>query len=67
KRCLHPQGRNAVEDGKAVAGGASLARPKAGAGRDGRNVSGRFDGGRRQIREAAITSLTSQMNRSADG
>ncbi|WP_205929103.1 hypothetical protein, partial [Rhizobium leguminosarum] len=26
--CLHPQGRNAVEDGKAVAGGASLAGPE---------------------------------------
>ncbi|MBY2948812.1 hypothetical protein [Rhizobium leguminosarum] len=42
KRCLHPRGRNEVEDGKAVAGGASLAGPKAGAGRDGRSLGGRF-------------------------
>ncbi|TAV63263.1 hypothetical protein ELH73_28215 [Rhizobium leguminosarum] len=34
-----------MEDGKAVAGGASLAGPKAGAGRDGRNSSGRLSGG----------------------
>ncbi|MGO7491586.1 hypothetical protein ACCT00_24830, partial [Rhizobium ruizarguesonis] len=47
KCCLHPQGRNAVEDGKAVAGGASLAGPKAGAGRGGRNRRGGSDGGRR--------------------
>jgi hypothetical protein len=33
-----------VEDGKAVAGGASLARPKAGAGREAEILVGGFDG-----------------------
>ena len=42
----HPQGRNEEQDGMAVAAGASLAGPKAGAGRGGAGLEMAVTGGR---------------------
>ncbi|MGO7427566.1 hypothetical protein ACCT09_49550, partial [Rhizobium ruizarguesonis] len=58
-------GRNAVEYGKTVAGGASLAGPKAGAGRDGRNRRGVLMKVDVADPRSGIPSLTSPMNGSA--
>ncbi|MGO6907706.1 hypothetical protein ACCS96_47340, partial [Rhizobium ruizarguesonis] len=62
------QGRNAVEDGKTVAGGASLAGPKAGAGRDGRNLKGEvlMEADVADLR-VGVTPLASQMSCGEDG